>query len=56
MIIGLLILILFHVTGLLPSAVQLASKKINKCYGYKKLNHYYDEKTIKYRRLPINVD
>ncbi|XP_055312543.1 39S ribosomal protein S18a, mitochondrial [Sitodiplosis mosellana] len=42
--------------GLLPLAVQLASKKPNKCYGYKKLNHYYDEKTIKYAKLWINAD
>lgn len=42
--------------GLLALKPQLESKKPNKCYGYKGLNHYFDEKTIKYRKRKINVD
>ncbi|XP_031636725.1 39S ribosomal protein S18a, mitochondrial [Contarinia nasturtii] len=42
--------------GLLPLPAQLASKKPNKCYGYKGLNHYYDEQTIKYAKLYVNTD
>lgn len=45
-----------YFAGLIPIKSQVESKKKYKCYGYKKLNHYYDEKTIKYAKLPINVD
>lgn len=40
--------------GLLALPSQLNSKKQKKCMGYMGLNHYYDEKTIKYARLKIN--
>lgn len=51
-----LIFFFFFRIGLLALKAQLESKKPNKCFGYKGLNHYFDEKTIRYGRRPINVD
>lgn len=48
------VIILSSFLGLLALEGQLNSKKPKQCFGYKGLNHYYDEDTIKYAKLYIN--
>lgn len=45
----------YFISGLLALKAQRESKKKDKCWGYKGLNHYYDERTIRYGKKPINV-
>lgn len=49
-------MIFFRFSGLLPTKAELNTKNPDKCFGYRKLNNYYDENTIKYGRRFITAE